>query len=213
MADRDTPPGSYPVDVIAKILGLTERRVQQLADEGTVRRVGPNAYDLVASVQGYVKFWRDRAEGRSGATELDHEKLLKTRLDRRKKELEVQEMEGELIRVEHFEQVLSETLASLRRNLRNLPGAIATMLVGLEDARDVQDVLTRSIDDAMRSIVDEAGKMLDDDLPRDTPHLRYLESAEITSYTDLREHLDSLEQVPGIGPARASRILDWLEAG
>jgi len=213
MSDRDTPPGSYPVDVIAKILGLTPRRVQQLANEGVVRRTGRDSYDLVASVQGYIQYWEDRAKGRHVTSELDEEKLLKARLDRRKKELEVQEMEGQLIRVEHFEQVLSESLSSLRRNLRNLPGAVATLLVGLEDPRDVQEVLPSSIDDALRSIVEKAGRVFDDDLPPDVPWRDLLVEGEITSWTDLQARADSLREIDGIGPARERDIIEWMKAG
>ena len=44
---------------LGAVLRLSERRVQQLAPSGVVKRVGRGQYDLVASVQGYVGWLQD----------------------------------------------------------------------------------------------------------------------------------------------------------
>jgi hypothetical protein len=59
-----TATGGQPVAVIARVLGVTPRRVQQLAKEG-LPTVGRGKYPLVPCVQWYIKYWQDRAEARS----------------------------------------------------------------------------------------------------------------------------------------------------
>ena len=51
---------TYPVATIAKLLLLTERRVQQLTREGVLPRADRGRYELAPVVQAYVRYLRDR---------------------------------------------------------------------------------------------------------------------------------------------------------
>ena len=59
--------GSYQrVDAIAKLFGITVRRIQQLTQEGilhTVETPNGNRYDLITTVQEYIKYLSDKANG------------------------------------------------------------------------------------------------------------------------------------------------------
>jgi hypothetical protein len=44
---------------LGRILGLTGRRILQLADEGVIERAAGGGFDLVDGVQGYLKLLRD----------------------------------------------------------------------------------------------------------------------------------------------------------
>jgi hypothetical protein len=46
--------------VLCRLLGLGERRLQQLAEEDVIVRVSEGKYDFEASVAGYVGFLRQR---------------------------------------------------------------------------------------------------------------------------------------------------------
>ncbi len=52
---------SQPIGVIAKLLDLSERRVQQLSREGVIPKATRGQYDLIGSVRGYVRYLRDQA--------------------------------------------------------------------------------------------------------------------------------------------------------
>ena len=58
-----TAKATYPVNVIAKLLDLTIRRVYQLTNEGVIPRAEKGRYELVPAVQGYIRYLRDRAVG------------------------------------------------------------------------------------------------------------------------------------------------------
>jgi phage terminase Nu1 subunit (DNA packaging protein) len=52
---------TQPIGVIARLLDLSERRVQQLSREGVIPRAERGQYDLIGSVRGYVRYLRDQA--------------------------------------------------------------------------------------------------------------------------------------------------------
>lgn len=55
-------PVSTSLHTLSVLLDLTERRVQQLVREGIVVRKKPGCYDLIASLQGYVRYLRAQAQ-------------------------------------------------------------------------------------------------------------------------------------------------------
>ena len=54
---------TYPVSTIAKLLMLTERRVQQLTADGVIPKPERGRYELIPAVQGYIKYLRARTLG------------------------------------------------------------------------------------------------------------------------------------------------------
>ena len=60
MAEKAT----VPAETLAKLLNLTEVRIQQLAKDGIIVKETRGRYDLWGSIKGYVKYLQDRAIGR-----------------------------------------------------------------------------------------------------------------------------------------------------
>jgi len=52
---------TQPVAVMAKLLDLSERRIQQLSREGIIPKSQRSRYELVGSVKGYIHYLRDLA--------------------------------------------------------------------------------------------------------------------------------------------------------
>lgn len=67
MADEAAPTqaGMVSLPQIARLLTITDRRVQQLAKEGYIPKPSRGMYSLVGAVQGYIRFLRD--EQRKGS--------------------------------------------------------------------------------------------------------------------------------------------------
>ena len=59
--------GRFPVRVIAKLLMLDERRIQQLVADGWIEREQCGHYSLIEAVQGYIRFLRSRRSEASPA--------------------------------------------------------------------------------------------------------------------------------------------------
>lgn len=118
-------PQSYPAATIAKLLNITERRLQQLAKDGIVPKSERGRYPLVESVRGYVKFLQDRSAGRQAAPIDQHaEKLRLTRAQADKAELEASELAGSLVRVDEVEAQWSAVLGSVRARLLAMPSKV-----------------------------------------------------------------------------------------
>ena len=198
------------LNVLAEWMGLTTRRVLQMIEEGIVIKEGRGKYPLQANVTNYIEHLKRLAEGTGKRSELGHEKLLTARIERMRRELEYAQQEGSLVTVESHRAAMAEAFDLVRSNIRNLPGAIAPRLVGLDDARDVQQILAPAVDDALRAIVTKAeARIGDDGLPEDLPARNQLRDAGITSLIELLE-IEELTILPGIGKARAAQIQAWM---
>ncbi len=87
----------YRVEIIAQLFGVTVRRIQQLTQEGvllTKETPEGRRYDLVPTIQKYVKYLSDKAYGKNRS-----EKELELREQKMKAEIALKESQGELHRL------------------------------------------------------------------------------------------------------------------
>lgn len=121
---------TYPVSTIAKLLMLTERRVQHLAKEGILPRAERGRYELVPVVQAYIKYLRDRAIN-GDAAEVDgghRARLIKARADIA--EMEAERLAGDLAPVEEIEKAWTGIISRFRqRSLAVAPKAAPMVAV------------------------------------------------------------------------------------
>lgn len=89
--------GMYRVEIIAQLFGVTVRRIQQLTQEGilpTTETAEGRRYDLVPTIQSYVKYLSEKAYGKNRSEE---ELQLKNR--KVAAEASLKEAQGELARL------------------------------------------------------------------------------------------------------------------
>lgn len=153
---------TYPVGTIAKLLMLTDRRVQQLTAEGVIPKPERGRYELIPAVQGYIKYLRARTLGADALDEApdmvsDKARLLKAKADLGV--LEVDRARGELLPVEDVVAGWQSAIGRARSLLLGIPTSAAAMIVLLtrkhDDAeRAVREHLTTLIDDALNELTD-----------------------------------------------------------
>jgi phage terminase Nu1 subunit (DNA packaging protein) len=118
-----------PIAVIARLLDLTERRIQQLGREGIIPKPERGQYDLVGAVRGYVHYLREQA-GRNagGAADFGTERvrLIKAKADLA--EMEAAQMRGDLVAAMEVEQAWTDILALLKARLLILPDRLAPLV-------------------------------------------------------------------------------------
>lgn len=117
------------IAVIAKLLDLSERRVQQLGREGVIPKPERGQYDLVGAVRGYVRFLREQAARNAGGTAdfgTERVRLIKAKADLA--EMEAAVMRGDLVQAEAVEQAWTSVLALLKQRLLVLPDRIAPLV-------------------------------------------------------------------------------------
>jgi phage terminase Nu1 subunit (DNA packaging protein) len=89
--------GVCRVEVIAKLFGVTVRRIQQLTQEGvlpTTETAEGRRYDLIPTIQNYVKYLSDKAYGKTRS-----EKELELREQKLMAEVALKESQSELHRI------------------------------------------------------------------------------------------------------------------
>ncbi|MFS0766050.1 hypothetical protein [Peribacillus phoenicis] len=140
---------------ICEIIGLKPRRIQQLANEGALVRVGHGKFDLPRSVGAYVDYQVSQVRP-AGDEEIDNsvETALWTRARKEKTELEVQIIKGELHRSSDVERVMNDMLLGFKAKLTSLPTKMAPQLVGKTEIPVVKDLLKEAVYEALNELSD-----------------------------------------------------------
>ena len=155
MSKAGTP--TYPAGTIAKLLMLTERRVQQLAKDGIIPKAERGRYELAPAVQGYIRFLQDRnVTAGSTPDPIDYaaEKARKLKAEREKIELEVAKIQGEVVPLKQLERALANTFAEVKTNMRTVPSRVATALIGEDSETRIKAVVLAEIDQALEALGD-----------------------------------------------------------
>ena len=105
---------SQPIGVIARLLDLSERRVQQLSREGVIPKAERGQYDLIGSVRGYVRYLRDQAlKAQAGAPDYAAERARFIRARADLAEMEAEEKQNAL-----FDKRLAEEEVWIRQGIK-----------------------------------------------------------------------------------------------
>jgi len=146
---------TYPVSTIAKILNLTERRIQQLSQEGVIPKNERGRYDLENSVRGYVQFLQDRASGQSlESADYHKERARLTKLQADEKSLLLEQLRGKLLTVEDVSETWVEMITNARAKLLSLPNKMAGQVTGLQEMAEVEALLKTTIYEALTELAD-----------------------------------------------------------
>lgn len=135
-------------DVIAKLFGVSVRRVQQLTQEGiitTVRVGNANRYDLLPTIQRYINHLQEKATGREAKKD-DGSEGRKSKAEADLKEskagmasLELKELEGKMHRSEDVEALTTDLVFSIRSMIMSLPGRLAVDMANMTTAAEASE--------------------------------------------------------------------------
>ncbi len=146
---------SQPIGVIAKLLDLSERRVQQLSREGVIPKATRGQYNLIGSVRGYVRYLRDQAaRAQAGAPDYAAERARFIRARADLAEMEAEEKRGAVIAAEDVEAAWIAVLALLRTRLLALPDRLAPQVQGAATPAAVRDVLRSAVREALEELAE-----------------------------------------------------------
>lgn len=142
-----------PTQVIAKIFGVSTRRVEQLKTEGIIKGQGkPTKYDLLPTIQAYIKYLSDKANGREKKetmSNLEEQKLTaEVEIKKSKAEaakLELKELQGKMHRAEDVEAIFTDHVLFLRSMLLAMPGKLAVDLSGDHTAAEQSETVKREV--------------------------------------------------------------------
>lgn len=144
---------TYPAKTIAKLLMLTERRVQQLAKDGVVPKSERGRYELGPAVQGYIRYLQARAHGNTepaGSADYHVEKARLTKAQADIAEMEAARRRGDAIDAAEVKRAWQLILGEVRANLLgNTPQRIASRIVGVDSEVQMKRIIRDEIALAM----------------------------------------------------------------
>lgn len=151
---------TYPAKTIAKLLMLTERRVQQLSKDGVIPKAERGRYELAPSVQGYIRFLQDRMSGNASQVDsIDYhkEKARKIKAEADIAEIEAKKRRAEAIDAQEVKRAWQLILGEVRANMiGTTPPRIAQLIRGLEDETEIKRIVREEIELAM-TVASETG--------------------------------------------------------
>jgi phage terminase Nu1 subunit (DNA packaging protein) len=143
---------TQPIGVIAKLLDLSERRVQQLSREGVIPKAERGQYDLIGSVRGYVHYLRDQAvKAQAGAPDYMAERARFIRARADLSEMEAAQKRRSLIAADQIEAAWIAILALLRTRLLSLPDRLAPQAFDQPTVGDTRNLIRAAI----REVLDD----------------------------------------------------------
>ena len=146
---------SFNIEAIAKLLKLSERRVQQLAKDNIIPKAERGKYDLVSSVHGYVDFLKAKAGGDFTAEEVlkNKNKLLKAKAEIA--EIERMKATGELIQKEEVKSTWLELINKVKQKLLSIPNKVAPIVVTIKNTSEIKLILQDKIYEALYEITSD----------------------------------------------------------
>lgn len=161
--------GNYQrTETIAQLFGVSVRRIQQLTQEGVLKTTSilnenektVRRYDLVPTIQAYIKYLSEKAYGRRGRTE----KEMELREQKMKADVALKESQGELhrlkteiaagkyISIEEVKMDYSKFFVSFKKFATSLPSRLISMISG-----GLEPVEARRLE---KELADEINKLL-----------------------------------------------------
>lgn len=144
---------------LEKIIGVSDRRIRQLAEEGIVVRAAHGRYKLMDSITNYilnlkVAMEADGTRTPDGELNLEEEKAIHERVKRHISELKLQVMKGDLHKSEDVECIMTDMLVSVRTKLLSMPAKLAPLLVARNDIDYIRKAINREVLEALNELKD-----------------------------------------------------------
>lgn len=126
--------GAVDVTMLARLLNLTPRRIQQLAAEGVIPKDERGKYLLIPAVQQYVKYLQEKVGGGSGVADLSSQRarLAKEQADKIERENAVRN--GQLIPADQYVRALADVSNQAIPILESMPGELRLRHPSIETA-------------------------------------------------------------------------------
>lgn len=172
MSENGEVKGSlYRTEVIAQLFGVSVRRIQQLTQEGVIKTTKiiedgrtVRRYDLVPTIQNYVKYLSEKAYGKAGRSEKEMElREKKMEADAALKEsqselhrLKTEIAAGRYISIEEVKMDYAKFFVVFKKFAMALPSRIIGMIAGaLEpvEARRVEKEIAQEINRLLGAFV------------------------------------------------------------
>lgn len=135
---------------LAKVIGLSERHLQRLSQEGIIKKNDKGKYLLYESIRSYINYLK---EIESTPQQLQEEKLkneieyLKTR--DRKENIKIKILEADLHEASDVKRVMNNIISGFKDQLQTIPYKLAPLVIGIDNLGEIQEIITNNINSVL----------------------------------------------------------------
>lgn len=142
---------------LSEVLGVTPHQIQKLATAQVLPKLAHGQYDLIQTVQAYIRFLKERSGGRE---------YLDSRSQLTKAKAEIMHMErarlaGTLIDIKAVEQSRAAAYAVVRTRLLAIPAKSAARVKMAPTVTEVASILREEVCDALSELANADVKIID----------------------------------------------------
>ena len=160
--ERNKLPDLIKLSELADFLDLSDRRIQQLAEEEVIERVRKGQYKFVSSVKNYMESLKsvygeiEDEDGTKHRVDLKEEKTKKEikyiakKIE--EKEIKLRKMRGEIYEAKDVENVWSRVIEIFKSRLLNIAPRLAPKLKGEEDSKFIEQTIDLEVTNALESL-------------------------------------------------------------
>ena len=135
---------------IAKVLGISQRRVQQLENEQVLVKNSDGKFELSKNVELYYT-WKLQP---TSAANYETEKALHEKAKREKAEMFNAKLRSQLHDAKDIELVMTNMLVNFRNKMLNIPANLSAKLVRQKNENIINYELTKAINGALAELAD-----------------------------------------------------------
>ena len=139
----------YTAKAVAEILGITDRQVRNLRDEGVLSEARPGLFSLKTVLRQYLDF---KLGGRDDQANLIAKKAEREAVKAEIERMRLEEARRNLIPAEDVERAMSAMLSNFRTRLLEIPMKHAATMAQVKDQGEAFDILNRAITEALEEI-------------------------------------------------------------
>ncbi|MCF6766475.1 hypothetical protein L3V82_11885 [Thiotrichales bacterium 19S3-7] len=153
------------VSILAKVLMLSERRVQQLCKSGVLEKQSGGQYPLIVNIQRYIKYVSNSVSSSESDIDINIElkrqkmRLLTAQAD--KEEVDAELAKKKTLLAEDVFRVLVGVFSEIKNKLLSIPDRCEPYLIGETDSIKIKQIIYAEIKDKLYSITDGIAETLD----------------------------------------------------
>ena len=145
-----TPATEVSTTELACVLGLTGRRIRQMAEDGQIEKVAKGQFLLCDCVQRYIASQSTEDQRLDRARRAAEVTLRSSKAQIAK--MEADELKGKMHRSEDVAAMTEDLIYTIRSALISLPGRLAVDVTGAATSAEVAEIIRREVYQVMREL-------------------------------------------------------------
>ena len=133
---------------LAKLLGITDRHLRNLASEGIIKKTEKGKYLFWENVLGYIGYIESKNDV---DLNLKDEKI-KEEIKRIKKDLKIKETKNQLHLASIVEKVMTDMLMNIKGKLLSISSKVAPAVIAADNLGEIQDVIQDEIFEVLEEL-------------------------------------------------------------